>query len=124
MLGKSAGLSVTHARGVPYFKEIRLDFLCYMLLMFGHMLSRALKIGGVEVPRKKWDEVDAQTDPDEDVAMISPQTPHKTHNILPDWTRSPLPVGAPPARPPVATATPTLNVLVSPPHMTTLTVNA
>ena len=69
--------------------------------------------------REKWDEAEAQPDTDADVQMASPpsssplrpgaagtgaaasvrSSPAK--HILPDWTRTPLPVGAPPApRPP------------------------
>lgn len=58
----------------------------------------ALKTGGVEVAREKWDEADSQIDPDEEM-VFAPQTP-SGQSILPDWTRSPLPVGAPPARAP------------------------
>ena len=97
--------------------------LCFLTLSYASFVfDRALKIGGVEVAREKWDEVDAQTDLDEDVVM-SPQTPHKTPSILPDWTRSPLPTGAAPARAPVPMAPPTLNVIVSPPHRVMTAVN-
>ena len=59
---------------------------------------RALKTGGVEVPREKWDEAEDHPDPgdvmeEDDVAGRSPA------NVIPDWTRTPLPVGAPPANP-------------------------
>lgn len=68
----------------------------------GWDLFSALKTGGAEVARERWDEADSQVDPDEEM-MFAPQTPRPTQNILPDWTRSPLPVGAPSARaPPVA----------------------
>lgn len=59
---------------------------------------RALKIGGVEVPRERWDEAEAEPEADDPSAMqVDPTTPPRPSNILPDWTRSPLPYGAPPA---------------------------
>lgn len=90
--------------------------------MFSFLIcNRALKIGGVEVAREKWDEADAQTDPDEEDIVISPQTPRKGQSILPDWTRTSLPVGAPPARPPALPTTPMLDVIVSPPQRMSMT---
>lgn len=55
---------------------------------------RALKTGGAEIAREKWDEAFSQQDEDDDmdVTTISEQPPK---NILPDWTRTPLSVGAP-----------------------------
>ncbi|KAK7436979.1 hypothetical protein VKT23_018794 [Stygiomarasmius scandens] len=64
----------------------------------GGSLAGALKIGGVEVSREKWDEVDP--DQDGDTSMdISPRRGHdqSPRNILPDWTRISLPSGAPAA---------------------------
>ena len=59
-------------------------------------LRSALKTGGVEVARERWDEADIQIDEDE--MDVSPTAPRSTaRSILPDWTRSPLPAGAPPA---------------------------
>ena len=70
--------------------------------------------------REKWDEADSQVDPDED-SVFAPQTPHASQSILPDWTRTPLPVGAPPAKPPQ----PTPNLpAVAPVPMPVLTVGA
>jgi actin-related protein 10 len=60
----------------------------------------ALKTGGEEIAREKWDEADPDQlldDEDEDEAAIIERVQGKERNILPDWTRSPLPVGAPPA---------------------------
>ncbi|KAI0787557.1 actin-domain-containing protein [Fomes fomentarius] len=74
----------------------------------GGSLAGALKTGGAEVQREKWDEAEAQPDPDQDVPMdASParsvrSSPAK--NILPDWTRTPLPAGAPHAPRPLAAA--------------------
>jgi actin-related protein 10 len=70
----------------------------------GGSLAGALKTGGVEVAREKWDESDpSQTDQDDDVVMILPTSEYVPRNVIPDWTRGPLPAGAPPAvapRPP------------------------
>ena len=63
-----------------------------------HLLTcpRALKIGGVEVTREKWDEADMDSmDPDDPILLSSDRL--MLRSILPDWTRTPLPVGAPPA---------------------------
>jgi actin-related protein 10 len=60
--------------------------------------TSALKTGGVEVPREKWDEDGGQPGPDDSTAegdVVS-----RFVNVIPDWTRSPLPMGAPPANPP------------------------
>ena len=68
--------------------------------------NRALKTGGAEVAREKWDEADA-VDADADDAMDTspPATPRAAvRSILPDWTRTALPVGAPPAKAPPAGA--------------------
>ncbi|KAL4258600.1 actin family protein [Pleurotus pulmonarius] len=72
------------------------------LAWVGGSLAGALKTGGAEVARERWDESElAERDPDEsmDISM-SPEKPTKM--FLPDWTRSPLPGGAPSARPPEA----------------------
>ncbi|KAG1866204.1 actin-domain-containing protein [Suillus subluteus] len=64
----------------------------------GGSLAGALKTGGVEVAREKWDESDpSQTDQDDDVVMVLPTSEHVPRNVIPDWTRGPLPAGAPPA---------------------------
>ncbi|KAH8101014.1 fungal-specific actin related protein [Cristinia sonorae] len=66
----------------------------------GGSLAGALKIGGVEVPRERWDEADVQPEDEEEVPMVVDSSPPRTtRNILPDWTRGPLPQGAPPANP-------------------------
>ncbi|KAI0707248.1 actin-domain-containing protein [Earliella scabrosa] len=89
-----------------------------MMAWVGGSLAGALKTGGVEVQREKWDEAEAQPEPDEDVPMgdpasSPPRTPARSSpakSILPDWTRTPLPAGAPPApRPPAAAALPSLH---------------
>ena len=60
--------------------------------------TSALKTGGVEVAREKWDEAGAQPGPDDSIAE-GDVVGHFV-NVIPDWTRSPLPMGAPPANPP------------------------
>ncbi|OBZ62673.1 Actin-related protein 10 [Grifola frondosa] len=72
----------------------------------GGSLAGALKTGGVEVQREKWDEADAAPDAEDD--MDASQTSLRSpKSILPDWTRTPLPAGAPSAaRPPPQTAIP------------------
>ncbi|KAF8623632.1 hypothetical protein AX17_007332 [Amanita inopinata Kibby_2008] len=77
----------------------------------GGSLAGALKTGGAEVARENWDEVDLQEQVDEDGMEMDVDTVvPKKKNILPDWTRSPLPMGAAPARqlavPPIVPATP------------------
>lgn len=57
-----------------------------------------MKTGGAEVPREKWDEADPAQNTDEDVPSVSAGTlEREPRNVLPDWTRFPLPAGAPPA---------------------------
>lgn len=57
----------------------------------------ALKIGGVEILREKWDELGANDDEeDEEAYMEGLSPPRKRPNLaLPDWSRVPLPPGAP-----------------------------
>jgi actin-related protein 10 len=62
--------------------------------------GRALKIGGAEVTRERWDEADAAR-LDADVDMDFAVDAHAGGpSVLPDWTRVPLPSGAPSANPP------------------------
>ncbi|KAF8917288.1 fungal-specific actin related protein [Mucidula mucida] len=56
----------------------------------GGSLAGSLKTGGAELSREKWDEAAAAPE-DEEVDR-------QELSILPDWTRSPLPAGAPSAR--------------------------
>lgn len=59
--------------------------------------SRAMKIGGIEITREKWDEAEvADEAADGDNEQHTGQPPLRTFH-LPDWTRAPLPQGAPPA---------------------------
>ncbi|OCH88582.1 actin-like ATPase domain-containing protein [Obba rivulosa] len=63
----------------------------------GGSLAGALKTGGVEVAREKWDEADAEFDEDDPMALAPDRQFSSPKSILPDWTRTPLPAGAPPA---------------------------
>jgi len=80
----------------------------------GGSLAGALKIGGVEVPRERWDEADAQPESEGPVDMVIDSPPRPAHSVLPDWTRGPLPHGAPPANAPQARHQPTVVVTSSP----------
>lgn len=64
----------------------------------GGSLAGALKTGGAEVARESWDEAVIQPPPADDDSMdLDLET--KKKGIIPDWTRTPLSMGAPPARP-------------------------
>lgn len=87
----------------------------------GGSLAGALKTGGAEVPRERWDEAvaaarAAAVDEDGDVDMASPVSPDTLRAILPDWTRSPLPPGAPSAKQSLAAAQPAVNVVLASPR--------
>ena len=59
---------------------------------------RALKTGAAELSREKWDEATASRDGDEeDGGDVSMADRDHMNGVLPDWTKSPLPPGAPPA---------------------------
>ncbi|KAF9453509.1 fungal-specific actin related protein [Macrolepiota fuliginosa MF-IS2] len=80
-----------------------------LMAWVGGSLAGSLKTGGAEVSREKWDEADAAAQSAEDEEMeVAPETPNRPRSILPDWTRSPLPVGASPAnaKPPATPPTP------------------
>jgi len=68
----------------------------------GGSLAGAMKIGGEEITRERWDEVDVEL---EEPVTTEPgeQLPHtrvrQGGSALSDWTRSPLPLGAPSANP-------------------------
>lgn len=59
-----------------------------------------MKIGGVEVPREKWDEadLDAQQQATSQGDSFSRTARGAARSVIPDWTRAKLPEGAPPAR--------------------------
>jgi actin-related protein 10 len=81
---------------------------------------RALKTGGVEVSREKWDEAEAEgttmaastddidmNEPSSAAAALQQQQQRVIRSVLPDWTRAPLPPGAPPANRPAPSVPPT-----------------
>ena len=58
-----------------------------------------MKTGGEEIFRERWDEANHE-EGNPDVSMeVDPVTPRATQrgSILPDWSQSPLPSGAPSA---------------------------
>jgi actin-related protein 10 len=60
--------------------------------------SRSLKTGGTEVAREKWDEADpSKRERDDDMDVSADFSDRSPMSVLPDWTRMPLPVGAPSA---------------------------
>ncbi|KAF7316675.1 Fungal specific actin related protein [Mycena chlorophos] len=66
----------------------------------GGSLAGALKTGAAEVNREQWDMVDATNDRDDDGGAEPAGGTERQVLILPDWTRVPLSVGAPPANAP------------------------
>ncbi|CAA7267044.1 unnamed protein product [Cyclocybe aegerita] len=70
-----------------------------MLAWVGGSLAGALKTGGAEVARERWDEVEQSQNMADDSMDVSddPLREGPRKSILPDWTRMPLPMGAPPA---------------------------
>ncbi|KAG5636655.1 hypothetical protein H0H81_007274 [Sphagnurus paluster] len=70
------------------------------LAWVGGSLAGSLKTGGAEVAREKWDEANANLDPDQSMDVSADFEERAAKNILPDWTRTPLPSGAPPANVP------------------------
>ncbi|KAH8117931.1 actin-like ATPase domain-containing protein [Phellopilus nigrolimitatus] len=80
-------------------------FTAATLPWVGGSLAGAMKISGIEIAREKWDEAEAADDEDDedgDDPLVVGEVPSKRPGFhLPDWTRAPLPTGAPPApRPP------------------------
>lgn len=73
------------------------------LAWVGGSLAGALKIGGAEVARERWDEVTLQTLQDQGEAGGTEPFPESErleaarNHIIPDWTRAVLCPGAPPA---------------------------
>ena len=61
---------------------------------------RAMKIGGEEIAREKWDIASAEDQNDDDMDIDTPiagpaSRSSTANSILPDWSRSPLPPGPP-----------------------------
>ncbi|KAF9647030.1 actin-like ATPase domain-containing protein, partial [Thelephora ganbajun] len=67
----------------------------------GGSLAGSLKTGGVDISREKWEESDTREEVETEdgaVTTVPPSPTSQVYNkILPDWTRGPLPVGAPAA---------------------------
>ena len=79
-------------------------FVPALMAWVGGSLAGALKIGGLELAREKWDEIGEQNRAAEEAMDVIDEggegamtTPQKPRSILPDWTRSTLSPGAPPA---------------------------
>ncbi|KAF7374749.1 Actin-related protein 10 [Mycena sanguinolenta] len=64
----------------------------------GGSLAGSLKTGGAEVNREQWDMAEANRDGDTSGMDVSADV-DRAPIVLPDWTRSPLPAGAPSAVP-------------------------
>ncbi|KAG6865791.1 hypothetical protein C0991_011783 [Blastosporella zonata] len=79
-----------HAGKAPAFSPATLSWV-------GGSLAGSLKTGGAEVSREKWDEANTKHDPDESMDVAADFEDRSASNILPDWTRTPLPAGAPAA---------------------------
>ncbi|KAJ7261803.1 fungal-specific actin related protein [Mycena haematopus] len=62
----------------------------------GGSLAGSLKTGGTEVNREQWDMAEASRDGDGSMDVSVDM--ERASIVLPDWTRSPLPVGAPSAQ--------------------------
>ncbi|KAF7336758.1 Fungal specific actin related protein [Mycena venus] len=61
----------------------------------GGSLAGSLKTGGAEVNREQWDMAEANRDGDGSMDVSADV--ERAQIVLPDWTRSPLPAGAPSA---------------------------
>ncbi|KAG6857384.1 hypothetical protein H0H87_004746 [Tephrocybe sp. NHM501043] len=77
-----------HAGKAPAFSPATLSWV-------GGSLAGSLKTGGAEVSRERWDEANTKHDPDQSMDVSADFEDRAASNILPDWTRTPLPVGAP-----------------------------
>ena len=105
----TSGSAVTNAGRAPAFTPATMAWVGGSLagfvrttspriaLLTDHTCCRALKTGGVEVPRERWDEEDVPPEDEDDAMQGIADTARSPRSILPDWTRTPLPVGAPPA---------------------------
>ena len=73
----------------------------YPLSRLHFVRDRSLKTGGVEISREKWEEADIREEVETEDGAITIVPPSPTMQVynktLPDWTRGPLPVGAPAA---------------------------
>ncbi|EGN99213.1 hypothetical protein SERLA73DRAFT_90479 [Serpula lacrymans var. lacrymans S7.3] len=98
--------AVANAGKAPSFSPATLAWV-------GGSLAGSLKTGGVEVAREKWDEAEANRGNDDDDAAASAAEEPTLKNVIPDWSYTPLPIGAPPAgasKIPIESASPRINV--------------
>ncbi|KAG6916054.1 hypothetical protein DXG01_008627 [Tephrocybe rancida] len=79
-----------HAGKAPAFSPATLSWV-------GGSLAGSLKTGGAEVSRERWDEANMKHDPDQSMDISADFEDRSASNILPDWTRTQLPAGAPAA---------------------------
>ncbi|TFK49938.1 actin-domain-containing protein [Heliocybe sulcata] len=70
-------------------------FMPSLMAWVGGSLAGAMKIGGAEVTRERWDEMESQRESQEDDSTTVQSYARSSAAVLPDWTRAPLPVGAP-----------------------------
>ncbi|THH04523.1 hypothetical protein EW145_g5460 [Phellinidium pouzarii] len=63
----------------------------------GGSLAGSMKLSGIEISRENWDEAEANDEDDEGPEAEGAVPAKRPGFHLPDWTRMPLPPGAPPA---------------------------
>lgn len=69
-----------------------------ILPWLGGSLAGALKTGGEEITREQWDEADVEREDVVDEELEVPQATERVRqggSVLPDWTRTQMPIGAP-----------------------------
>ncbi|TFY71081.1 hypothetical protein EVG20_g1922 [Dentipellis fragilis] len=99
----AAGTGARNAGKAPAFTPATLAWV-------GGSLAGSLKTGGVEVARECWDEAHAEQQQSMQLLELQQQGAQTqalqqqdaeeaaARSVIPDWTRTPLPVGAPSAR--------------------------
>ncbi|KAA1477183.1 actin-like ATPase domain-containing protein [Dentipellis sp. KUC8613] len=99
----AAGTGARYAGKAPAFTPATLAWV-------GGSLAGSLKTGGVEVARERWDEAHAEQQQSMQLLELQQQGAQAqaqvlqdveeaaARSVIPDWTRTPLPVGAPSAR--------------------------
>ncbi|PCH42073.1 actin-domain-containing protein [Wolfiporia cocos MD-104 SS10] len=65
------------------------------LAWIGGSLAGALKTGGLEITRERWDEAALMSGGDYGVRADADALSSSARSVLPDWTRTPLPAAAP-----------------------------
>ncbi|KAF9466640.1 actin-domain-containing protein [Collybia nuda] len=81
-----------------------------IMAWIGGSLAGSLKTGGVEVAREKWDEANSVQDADNSMDTFIDHEGRTAKSILPDWTRTSLPAGAPLANNPRTSSQTTMGV--------------